>query len=254
MFVVLRTGLCVLTVFALSAVSAAAEETRIDVRVLARGAKFLPGSRSVPVTLRDADSGEVLARGWTAGGTGDTGRIMSATTGGRRRVPEDGAALYAAVIDIARPRLVALEVGPVEGPSRSGVQVSTQWVLPGRHLINGDGWLVEAPGLLVDLSTPVAYGVHAVGEEMRLLAGVTMMCGCGLEPGGTWDSDGVEVTATVYLDGERIAVLPLSYAGRPSRFEGRYRPDRPGVHEIEVQAWAPQGNNAGVGRTAVFVR
>lgn len=233
---------------------AAAEATRIDVRVLARGAKFLPGHRSVPITLRDSDTGEVLARGWTAGGTGDTTRILSAGAGESRHAPGDNAAVFSTSVDLDRPRLIAVEVGSPEGASRTGRQVSTQWVLPGRHLTQGDGWLVEMPGLMVDIATPVAHSFVEVGTPIDLLAGVTLMCGCGLEPGGVWEADGVDVEAWIYRDGDNVGVARLTYAGRASRFEGRYLPTHAGVHEIEIRAWGPQWNNAGVARTSVFVR
>lgn len=249
----LRAVLCSLVALG-SITDAAAEETRIDVRVLARGAKFVPGYGAVPITLRDSDTGEILVRGWTAGGTGDTARILNAGAGAPRQAPGDNAAVFSTSLDLDRPRLVALEVGSPEGASRTGRQVSTQWVLPGRHLTNGDGWVVEMPGLVVDISTPVAHGFQDVGAEIDLFAGVAMMCGCGLEPGGAWDAGRVDVEAWVYRDGEQVAVVPLRYAGRASRFEGRYLPTRAGVHEIEIRAWAPQWNNAGVARTSVFVR
>ncbi|MFN7111347.1 MAG: hypothetical protein ACK4M2_06890 [Brevundimonas sp.] len=162
--------------------------------------------------------------------------------------------MFSTSVDLDRPRLIALEVGSLEGPSRVGRQIGTQWVLPGRHLTNGDGWVVEMPGLVVDISTPVAHGFVDRGAEINLLAGVTMMCGCGFEPGGSWDSTGLEVEAWIYRDGQKVAVAPLSYAGRSSRFEGVYRPTGAGVHEIEIRAWAPQWNNAGVAHTSVFVR
>lgn len=233
---------------------AAAEETRIDVRVLARGAKFLPGHGSVPITRRDSDTGEILVRGWTRGGTGDTARILKAGAGAPRQTPGDAAAVFSTSVDLDWPRLIALEVGSPEGTSRAGRQISTQWVLPGKHLTNGDGWVIEMPGLVVDIATPVAYGLLDLGAEIELLAGVTMMCGCGFEPSGTWNVGGVEVEAWIYRDGEKVAVAPMMYAGRSSRLEGGYQPTGAGVHEIEVRAWAPQWNNAGVARTSVFVR
>ena len=62
----------------LAAQPAAAEPTRIDVRVIARGAKFLGGyTTPVRVALTDADTGETLARGVTSGTTGDTQRIVA---------------------------------------------------------------------------------------------------------------------------------------------------------------------------------
>lgn len=237
-----------------SITDAAAEETRIDVRVLARGAKFLPGYGAVPITLRDSETGEILARGWTAGGTGDTARILNAAPGAPRQTAQDNAAVFSTSLDLDRPRLIGLEIGSPEWAPRTGRQMSTQWVLPGKHVTEGDGWVVEMPGLVVDISTPIAHGFAAVGAEIELLAGVTMMCGCGLEPGGPWNADRVEVDARIYRDGQEIAVIPLRYAGRASRFEGRYLPTHAGVHEIEFRAWASQWNNAGVARTSVFVR
>lgn len=248
-----RTLLCLLVAGG-GITDAAAEETRIDVRVLARGAKFLPGHGSVPITLRDSDTGEILVRGWTVGGTGDTARILNAGAGEPRQTPGDNAAVFSTSVDLDRPRLIALEVGSPEGASRAGRQISTQWVLPGRHLTNGDGWVVEMPGLVVDISTPVAHSFVDRGGEIGLLAGVTMMCGCGFESGGTWDADGVEVEAWIYRDGQKIAIAPLTYAGQASRFEGVYQLAGAGLYEIEIRAWAPQWNNVGVARTSVFVR
>lgn len=241
--------------FALLTATAHAEPTQVDVRVLARGAKFLPGHRTVSVTLRDAETGEVLARGWTRGGTGDTGRILNTPRAAVRVQPSDGAAVFSATLDLDRPRLVALEIGGDDaGPLAAGRLVSTQWVLPGRHVTHGDGWVVEMPGLLVDLSTPIAHTFVKAGDPLDLLAGVTMMCGCGLESGGTWNADDVTVEAWVYRDGEAPEVVPLAFTGQASRFAATYTPARPGLYEIEIRAWAPMWNNAGVARTSVFVR
>lgn len=50
-----------------------AEPTEIIVRVLARGGKFIGTSMGgAEVVVRDAASGQVLARGTTEGGTGAT--------------------------------------------------------------------------------------------------------------------------------------------------------------------------------------
>jgi hypothetical protein len=252
-----RLRLLLLSVSALLACTAPAyaEPTHVDVRVLARGAKFLPGHQAVSVTLRDAETGEVLARGWTRGGTGDTARILDVARGAARTRPGDGAAVFSASLDLDRPRLVALEVAGAEGgPMAAGRLVSTQWILPGRHVTQGDGWVVEMPGLIVDLSTPVAHTFANAGEPIPLLAGVTMMCGCGLESGGTWNADQVTVEAWIYRDGEPPEVVPLAFAGQASRFAAAYAPASPGLYEIEIRAWAPAWNNAGVARTSIFVR
>lgn len=237
-----------------SATAVHAEPTDIDVRVLARGAKFLPGHHAVSVTLRDVETGETLARGWTRGGTGDTDRILGAPRGAPRVGPGDGAAVFSTTLDLDRPRLVALEIAGPGDPAIGGRQVSTQWILPGRHVTQGDGWVVEMPGLAVDLSVPIAHAFAKAGDPIDVLAGVTMMCGCGLESGGVWNADTVTVEAWIYRDGEAEAVVPLAFTGQASRFGATYRPARPGLYEIEIRAWAPAWSNAGVDRTSIFVR
>ncbi|HEX6202874.1 MAG TPA: hypothetical protein VF100_07720, partial [Thermoanaerobaculia bacterium] len=58
---------------AAAAAAAAAEETAVTVRVLSRDAKFVGSSMGgARVTIRDAETGTLLAEGVTAGSTGDT--------------------------------------------------------------------------------------------------------------------------------------------------------------------------------------
>tara|TARA_R110002096_G_scaffold238867_3_gene430442 strand:- start:81 stop:371 length:291 start_codon:yes stop_codon:yes gene_type:complete len=55
-----------------------AVDTTIVVRVLAKDAKFIGTSMGgAEVIIRDANTQEILAEGVTAGGTGDTGLIMT---------------------------------------------------------------------------------------------------------------------------------------------------------------------------------
>jgi hypothetical protein len=67
--------------------------TDIVVRVMAKDAKFIATETGgAHVTLRDADTGEVLAQGRTAGGTGNTPRIMTEGRARRRVLSDDKAA------------------------------------------------------------------------------------------------------------------------------------------------------------------
>ncbi|WP_204273914.1 hypothetical protein, partial [Stenotrophomonas maltophilia] len=76
-------------------------------------------------------------------------------------------------------RRVTLQVtGPLSQPQATTTATSTQWVLPGRHLTAGDGWLMELPGLIVDIADPIAYRWVGKGETVQLRVGVTMLCGC----------------------------------------------------------------------------
>lgn len=60
--------LALILAFGLS-VEALAVDTRIDVRVLSKGAKFIgTGVAGAEITIRDAETDELLARGKTVGG------------------------------------------------------------------------------------------------------------------------------------------------------------------------------------------
>ena len=159
--------------------SALAEPTKIEVRVIARGAKFLGGYTSpVRVTLSDADTGETLARGATSGSTGDTRRIMTNGENNDGKRASADSAVFQATLDIDRPRKVTATVtGPLSQPQATTTASSTQWVLPGHNVTAGDGWLIELPGLIVDIAHPVAYWWTKVGEAVPLRVGVTMLCG-----------------------------------------------------------------------------
>jgi len=94
---VLRRVLPVLLALSLGAAAVRAEPTHVEVHVLSRGAKLVGTSMGgVRVVVRDADTGEVLARGATEGTTGDTRRIMRAEQPHHAPVSTEGAAVFRA--------------------------------------------------------------------------------------------------------------------------------------------------------------
>lgn len=121
-------------------------------------------------------------------------------------------------------------------------------MLPGVGVAGGDGWLVEMPGLMVDVLAPQAARKFGEPQEtVRIEANVTMMCGCPLAPEDVpWDSDDYRVTAHVTLDGEPSGEVALSYAGRKSLFAGELPTSAPGLYEVVVAAHNPANGNAGV--------
>jgi len=251
----LVAALCALPVLAGLNGQARAERTDVDVRVLARGAKFLGGyAAPVRVVLTDADTGEALARGLTSGNTGDTGRIMG-TAGARGAAlsTEDSAAFHAS-LDLDRPRRVTLSVtGPLSQPQATTTATSTQWILPGHHLTAGDGWRLELPGLIVDLASPVAYQGVKAGTAVPLRASVTMLCGCAISEHGPWQARETEVEAYVTVDGGAPRRYPLAFDAASVMFVADLPADAPGLYELEIRAWVAKSNNAGVARTAFFV-
>jgi len=105
---------------------AMADPTDVDVRVIARGAKFLGGyAAPVRIVMTDADTGETLARGTTSGTTGDTQRIMAGERGARKS--DADSAVFRARLDIDRPRRVTVQVtGPLSQPQATTTATSTQ--------------------------------------------------------------------------------------------------------------------------------
>jgi len=244
-----------LAALALAAPSGA-EPTRVDVRVLSRGAKFVGSSMGgAEVTLRDAYTGELLARGVTRGGTGDTGRIMRDERGRHAPVATDSAAVFRATLDLDEPRRVEASArGPLAQPQAAASVSSTMWLVPGRHVTGGDGWLLELPGFVVDVLAPAAHRtLPGAPREVSLRANVTMMCGCPVEPGGLWDAEGFEIEALVRRDGGAPTRVPLAFAGTTSLFEATLAAPEPGLYEVVVYAFDPANGNTGVDRTTFMV-
>lgn len=239
-----------------AATAAQADPTRVEVRAISRGAKFMGGYQApVRIELTDADTGEVLARGQTAGTTGDTKRILSkgAESGGTMSTPDS--AVFRATLDLDRPRRVTLSAtGPLSQPQAATTVTSTQWILPGRDLVAGDGWLVEMPGLIVDLATPLAYQSVTAGTAVPLRAGVTMLCGCPLSEKGPWRLGDTAVEAYVTHDGAETRRIDLVFDPGTAQFGAEIPDVRPGLYEVEIRAWMGSTNNAGIARTAFMVR
>ncbi len=237
---------------AMGAAPATAEPTDVTVRVLSRDAKFVGTSMGgVRITLRDQETNEVLARGVTTGGTGNTAKIMHTDRGRRATMADASAAAYNTTLDLERPRLVEVEAyGPLAQPQAAHTVTSTQWVVPGRDLSGGDGWVLELPGFVVDVETPSAHAkLSEPGDSVRVEAAVMMMCGCPIEPDGMWDANDYEVAMTVEHGGETMEAIDLDYAGETSRFAGEIPLQGSGVYQVTVHAYDPATGNTGVDRT-----
>ena len=231
-------------------------DTDITVRVLSRDAKFVgSGMGGARVVLRDAQSGELLVRGFTSGGTGDTAKLMHDDRGRRARMADDGDAAFRATLDLKQPRLITVEVAGPRVQQQAGHAASaTQWVVPGKHLSGGDGWVVELPGFVVNVLQPPGQGVDARGcTELTIDAQVVMMCGCPVTPDGLWDAEQYEVGMLVSREGQEVDDIAMHYAGKTSQFTGEVPVTGPGVYDISVYAYDPRTGNTGVDQTTVIV-
>src|SRR3546814_20542480 len=82
-----------------------------------------------------------------------------------------------------------------------------RWLVPG--ISAGDGWVVELPGLAIEVD-----GVSAMiaGRAATVTAKVALMCGCPITPGGLWDAADHVVTAEL----RRQGAIPEGKIGRAS--------------------------------------
>lgn len=232
---------------------ASAEPTRLVVRAQALDGKFLGTSiGGALIVVKDADTGRILAKGFTEGSTGNTGLIMQ-TPRSRETSITEGAAKFETVIDIDEPTFVTIEVYGPYLKKQARVAAQTQlWLIPGKH-IEGDGITVQIPGFIVDALSPQTH--HYMGEDERpvqIRANIVMMCGCVIEKGGIWNSDNYEIKALIKKDGKMIDEIPLTYV-RTNTFEATYQPEENGPYEVIIYAYDPRTGNTGVDKTSFII-
>ena len=196
-----------------------------------------------------------MAKGVTAGTTGDTNRIMRKEQRRHSPVSTPDAAVFRTELDVDGPtRIEIVAEGPLAYPrSMSRVSV-TQWLVPGKHVTGGDGVVLELPGFVVAVLEPLPdQKLVGVPQKVRLTVHVAMMCGCPIEPGGIWDAEKLEVVAMLTRDGAPAERVPLRYAGSTSRFEASVELDAAAEWDVTVYAYDPANGNTGVDRTKIVV-
>ena len=184
----------------------------------------------------------MLAQGVVRGGTGNTEQLMNSTGRSPRRASAD-AASFNATLDLTGPTLVELQVRGPLGRPLSAVQVSAQrWMLPGEAMTDGDGWVIELPGLAI---TPTAT---LVDGQWRISAKVEPMCGCPITPGGLWDSAHYQVTASLWRGSTRVVQGALAFATAPGGYAGQLPAPAAGEYSLVVFARNTQSGATGLAR------
>jgi hypothetical protein len=237
---------------------ATAEPTEIVVRVMAKDAKFIgTETGGVKITLRDADTGEVLAKGLTEGPTGNTARIMKDSHARRDVLSDDTSAKFSATLDLKRPRRVQVTaLGPMMSKDAAVSVTSTQWVLPGKPVNGGDGWVLELPGFAISLLDPLPASatLGSGGTRIPLKAKVTMQCGCPITPGGQWDANKFQISAMLERGTTIYPATPLAYAGQASTFAGEVAVAEKGAYVLDIYAYDPANGNTGLVKYKLNVR
>jgi hypothetical protein len=237
--------------------TAAAVPTEITVRVLSKDGKFIGSSNGgVRVTLSDADTGEILAQGLTEGGNGDTDRILETPRKRGVALATEDAASFRATLDLDRPRRIeASAYGPVVFADAANRVSATQWVVPGKHINAGDGWLLEMPGFFVQIAPPPSapFALADGAARIPISARVMMMCGCATAPGGVWDSNEYEIEGMLVRAGRVVAQAPLRYSGSAGEYAGELSATEAGAYDAIVYAYDPRNGNTGVAHASVIV-
>jgi hypothetical protein len=234
--------------------------TRIDVRVIAKGGKYLGDDiGGALVTIEDVRTGELLKHGPTAGGSGPE-KLMSVRVTQSEVLPVEGASLFTASLDLDEPRLIRVTAyGPLAAQQSANTASLTQWVCPGKDV----GFLLEIPGLVVQiLNPPTHFLPETPPAHLEIRANVTMMCGCpiGRQP---WDPSLFEVSATVKGGDAYSFTLPLRFDadapyGAPSQFRGMWTipqnaSGQPQIYAITVCAFQPLTGNTGADKATLIV-
>jgi len=231
-------------------------ETNIIVRARAADAKFIGSSMGgAMITIRNAQSGEILDFGLTEGSTGNTNLLMRTPKERYMDISSDGAAKFETTLLLNEPTLVTIEASAPQVQPQSTIKATKQlWLIPGKH-ITGDGIIIEIPGFSVDIVEPRTHSSAPADDKgLTIRANIVMMCGCPTSDGGLWDSNEFDTEAIVYKNHKKVGVFPLSNSENSSEFEGEFKPAEPGVYRITVYAFDPRTGNSGVDKTSVIVR
>ena len=209
------------------------------------------------VIIKDAETGEVLAKGLTAGGTGNTQKIMVEPICSEVAITDNATAKYETASDISEPKLVTIEVYAPYAQRQSMIKNTSQvWLIPGKDILGEGLLIIEVAGLSVNVMTPQTHEMLKLVDgkiKVPIRANVVMMCGCPITPNGIWDPNKYEVKAVVKYNGVVYDEITLTFANKTSTFEGTLDVTKEGIYEAIVYSLDPMSGNAGVDKTTFMV-
>lgn len=233
-----------------------AELTEIRVHVLARGGKYVGddvgGAR---VTLRDAETGELLASGDTHGGSG-AADLMTIEQARLTPLTTEGASVFTTTLALSGPRLVEFQAwAPLAAQGSMNRATSTEWILPQAFAPDGNHITLEIAGLNVAVLSPPTHMLSQQKPPLKIpvRANVTMMCGCPIGPEFDWKPEDFRVVMLVKRPDGNQDVVNLSFDANapyhaPSQFIAEYEATLPGIYEATVMAHEARFGNSGSDR------
>jgi hypothetical protein len=246
------------------------------IRVQANGGKFLADDiGGAEVTVRDARTGRWLDGGRAQGP--DSGTLQQGYVSGASRsavvtpgippapllvqwlVPKTGKTSGLTVhLPITQPTLLEVEVyGPLGGLQSARRVVTSTWAVPGQPITQEPGFVVELPGLVVQVQQPPTHLEYSsVPQSVSFMVNVTMMCGCPIGPGLAWIPEDFTVTAAVERigSGEPPAHVNLGFLQSPSLFQGSFTLKERGFYQAAITAVQKSTGNLGTGTVTFFTK
>lgn len=251
--------------------------SQLAVRVIAKGGKFLGDDISgATVTVRHAQTGELLASGQTKGGSGDLWNIMINPHTRTEPIPDTGASIFLATIKSSTNTPIPLLItatGPGAGLQSTATTSTTQWIMPG--VANGNNTityscLLELPGLIVQVMEPATHLniTQALPQTVSFTINVAMMCGCPIDNNidtdtyknkkytfpNPWPVDDFVVGCYIICNEKQVAHFLLNFdkANAPGRYTGQWQMQTPGFYTGHVYAYQKSTGNTGIGTISFF--
>jgi hypothetical protein len=218
------------------------------------------------ITIRDGQTGELLAGGAT---TGDSGQLSQqyASNASQRPIitpgdppqivwviPQPTTAQFTAALPLERPTLLAIAAfGSLGGLQTAHRAVTTAWVVPGDQTTIS----LEIAGLILQVMEPPTHlQVAPPGGTIPLEAKVAMMCGCPIQPGMPWIPSDFAVSVQISQAGNGVVdTVPLSFSNpmTPGIFVGSYTLSEQGYFTATFQALQLSTGNTGAGQATFFL-
>jgi hypothetical protein len=229
-----------------------ATPTTVVVRAVSNDAKLIQDPvGGAHITIRNTETGEVLAEGRQTGDSGSTEKIMQQPhERGATLYDVPGAAKYETTLSLDRPTRVRITAkGPLDYPQAQQTASKTVVLMPGKD-VTGDGITLTLHGFIVEVLQPSSTTAEP-GAMLPIRARVRMMCGCPTEPGGLWDASRYTIRAQLLRDGTVVAETPLSFAGTTNEYDGTVEVPEGGATLVRVVASDAERGNFGAATTAL---
>lgn len=236
------------------ATAVAQQKTTVVVRALAKDAKFIGSSMGgALITIRNAKTNEVLAKGRTKGSTGNTDKLVRTPKKRYEKISTNGSAKFTAKIELEKPVYVTVSATSTYRKEQEVTSSTQLWLIPGND-ITGDGIILELPGFVVDIIDIQTVQKEKGGTRVEVATKVVMMCGCPTRPDGLWDSSKFKMRAVIKQRGEVIHKKPLTFSGKTNIYNGSFKIKSPGNYQVMVYAFDPRTENNGIDMEPVHIQ